>query len=188
MCVGQRASNIDYSEVTYLSARGLGFTTTTEKGGVEYTNVRWSRVDECLQDLNFLPLVAENENPHDYYIPENIFYRLCMKAKKANHFGVGQQKKPLEKSRGSFFCRFCGAILRPPFTLCYKHSCQEDMRSKDRKTSKLQKVAQPLDTMATVIYVTRITTECTTVFVSASACNPSFGQGYAHFLKGEKKP
>ena len=71
--------------VAYLhiedSARGLGFTTTTEKGGVEYTNVRWSRVDECLHDLNFLPQVAENGNPHDYYIPENIFYRLCMKAK-----------------------------------------------------------------------------------------------------------
>ena len=42
---------------------------------------RWSRVEECLQDLNFLPQVAENGNPHDYYIPENIFYRLCMKAK-----------------------------------------------------------------------------------------------------------
>ena len=34
-----------------------------------------------MKDLNFLPQVAENENPHDYYIPENIFYRLCMKAK-----------------------------------------------------------------------------------------------------------
>ena len=71
--------------VAYLhiedAARGLGFTTTTEKSGVEYTNVRWSRVDECLQDLNFLPQVAESGNPHDYYIPENIFYRLCMKAK-----------------------------------------------------------------------------------------------------------
>lgn len=64
-------------------ARGLGFTTTTEKGGVEYTNVRWNRVEECLHDLNFLPQVAENENPHNYYIPENIFYRLCMKAKNA---------------------------------------------------------------------------------------------------------
>ena len=62
--------------VAYLhiedSARGLGFTQT--KGETEYTNVRWSRVDECLQDLNFLPQVAENGNPHDYYIPENIFY------------------------------------------------------------------------------------------------------------------
>ena len=37
-----------------------------------------------------------------------------------------------------------------------------------------------------MIYVTRITTERTTVFVSASACNPSFGQGYAHQPRGEK--
>lgn len=72
-------------------ARGLGFTTTTEKGGVEYTNVRWSRVEECLQDLNFLPQVAENGNPHDYYIPENIFYRLCMKAR--NEFAEAFQAK-----------------------------------------------------------------------------------------------
>ena len=76
-----------------------------------------------------------------------------------------------------------GAISRPPFPLCYKHSCQEDMRSKDRKTSKTfsqKKSNEPLDTMTNVIYVTRITTECTTVFVSASACNYPFGQGYAH--------
>ena len=59
------------------------------------------------------------------------------------------------------------------------------MRFKDLKTF-LKKVAQPLDTFDNVIYVTRITTECTTVFVSASACNPSFGQGYAHQPRGEK--
>ena len=58
------------------------------------------------------------------------------------------------------------------------------MRFKDLKTF-LKKVAQPLDTFDNVIYVTRITTVATTVFVSASACNPSFGQFYAHFLIGE---
>ena len=31
----------------------------------------------------------------------------------------------------------------------------------------------------------QITSVATTVFVSASACNPSFGQGYAHKLIGE---
>ena len=59
------------------------------------------------------------------------------------------------------------------------------MRFKDLKTF-LKKVAQPLDTFDNVIYITRITTECTTVFVSSSACNPSFGQGYAHQPRGEK--
>ena len=61
------------------------------------------------------------------------------------------------------------------------------MRLKDLKTFS-QKVAQPLDIFDIVIYVTRITTGATTVFVSASACNPSFGQGYAHQPRGEKKP
>lgn len=89
--------------VAYLhiedSARGLGFTTTTEKGGVEYTNVRWSRVDECLQDLNFLPQVAENGKPHDYYIPENIFW---------NHLRIVtiQATFIISDKRGFFCARF----------------------------------------------------------------------------------
>lgn len=32
-------------------------------------------------DLGFRQEAVENGKPHDYYIPENIFYRLCMKAK-----------------------------------------------------------------------------------------------------------
>lgn len=66
--------------VAYLhiedSARGLGF--TEKKDDVEY--VMWRRVESHLQSLGF-GTSAETENPHDYYIPENIFYRLCMKAK-----------------------------------------------------------------------------------------------------------
>lgn len=53
-------------------ARGLGF--TQEKSGSEY--VRWDRVDGYLEEIGF---------PHkwgkDDFIPENIFYRLAMKAK-----------------------------------------------------------------------------------------------------------
>ena len=60
----------------YLSldavARGLGF--TQEKSGGKY--VRWDRVEAYLAEMGF---------PHkwgkDDYIPENIFYRLAMKAK-----------------------------------------------------------------------------------------------------------
>ena len=57
-------------------ARGLGF--TEQKDGVEY--VRWRTVDSHLSSLAFATS-CESGNPHDYYIPENIFYRLCMKAK-----------------------------------------------------------------------------------------------------------
>lgn len=57
-------------------ARGLGFTTTQNIEGKEYVNVRWGRVDEYLRDLNF---ATSGKRPD--YIPENIFYRLAMKAK-----------------------------------------------------------------------------------------------------------
>lgn len=53
-------------------ARGLGF--TQEKNGVEY--VKWERVNAYLNEFGFSPLVGK-----DGYIPENMFYRLAMKAK-----------------------------------------------------------------------------------------------------------
>lgn len=64
--------------VAYLKletcARGLGF--TQEKNGVEY--VKWERVESYLAELGF---------PHKWgkadFIPENVFYRLAMKAKNA---------------------------------------------------------------------------------------------------------
>ena len=62
--------------VAYLNletvARGLGF--TQEKNGVEY--VRWETVNNYLRELKFSQQVEKDD-----YIPENIFYRLAMKAK-----------------------------------------------------------------------------------------------------------
>lgn len=52
-------------------ARGLGF--TQNKSGVEY--VRWETVNGYISDIGFSQLVG-NE-----FIPENVFYRLAMKAK-----------------------------------------------------------------------------------------------------------
>lgn len=53
-------------------ARGLGF--TQQKNGTEY--VKWERVSGYLDELGFSPQVGK-----DSFIPENIFYRLAMKAK-----------------------------------------------------------------------------------------------------------
>lgn len=53
-------------------ARGLGFTQT--KNGIEY--IRWETIDKYLRDLGFSQQVGK-----DSYIPENVFYRLAMKAK-----------------------------------------------------------------------------------------------------------
>ena len=57
-------------------ARGLGFTTTQNIQGTKYINVRWKRVDEYLEELGFATCGKRPD-----YIPENIFYRLAMKAK-----------------------------------------------------------------------------------------------------------
>lgn len=80
LCIGG-VRGYEKNGVAYLHiedvARGLGFTTKVNE--TEY--VRWPRVDEYLGNFGFLPQVANEENPHDYFIPENIFYRLCMKAK-----------------------------------------------------------------------------------------------------------
>lgn len=60
-------------------ARGLGF--ARYKNGKEY--VMWDRVEKYLDELGFHTSV-ENGVPtcgHDDFIPENIFYRLAMKAK-----------------------------------------------------------------------------------------------------------
>lgn len=68
-------------------ARGLGFTQTQKKNGVDYTSVRWERVDGYLQEIGFphkwgkdeLAFATSGKRPD--FIPENIFYRLAMKAK-----------------------------------------------------------------------------------------------------------
>lgn len=64
-------------------ARGLGFTRTAASGNEV---VRWERVEGYLKELGVptcghedSPLVGKDGLPE--YIPENIFYRLAMKAK-----------------------------------------------------------------------------------------------------------
>lgn len=71
--------------IAYLNienvAVGLGFTKTDIKVSEtgfrkEYTRIDWPRVKKYLAEFGFMPTSG-----HDAYIPENIFYRLAMKAK-----------------------------------------------------------------------------------------------------------
>ena len=61
-------------------ARGLGFVKTEEKlshtgGRKTYTTIRWERINGYLQEFGFPQLVGKDD-----FIPENMFYRLAMKA------------------------------------------------------------------------------------------------------------
>ena len=63
------------------TARGLGFVDYQEKvsasgGRKTYEVIRWARINEYLQEFGFSTEVRKDD-----YIPENIFYRLAMKAK-----------------------------------------------------------------------------------------------------------
>ncbi len=58
-------------------ARGLGFTETAASGN---ECVMWRRVRKYLEDLKFIGTCADGNALPDF-IPENIFYRLAMKAK-----------------------------------------------------------------------------------------------------------
>ena len=53
-------------------ARGLGFTFVAKSGNEV---VRWNRVNEYLREFGFSQDVAKDD-----YLPENMFYRLAMKA------------------------------------------------------------------------------------------------------------
>ena len=58
-------------------ARGLGFTRIAESGNEV---VRWERVNGYLNDFGFVPTSGHGVRAGDF-IPENMFYRLAMKAK-----------------------------------------------------------------------------------------------------------
>ena len=66
------------NDTAYLNledvARGLGFTTVATSGN---ECVRWARVEEYLNSFGY----TISEPCQSAYIPENIFYRLAMKAK-----------------------------------------------------------------------------------------------------------
>lgn len=53
-------------------ARGLGF--TQKKNGIEY--VRWETVLNYIREIGFPNLLGKDD-----FVPENVFYRLAMKAK-----------------------------------------------------------------------------------------------------------
>lgn len=71
---------VDANGTAYLDveavARGLGFTQVAKSGNVV---VRWERVNRYLREFGFVPTCGDDLKAGDY-IPENIFYRLAMKA------------------------------------------------------------------------------------------------------------
>ena len=73
---------VDDNGTVWLNAedvsRGLGFTHKQTVNGKEYLHVRWSTVNGYLKEFGFCQDVGKDD-----FIPENMFYRLAMKASNA---------------------------------------------------------------------------------------------------------
>ena len=108
-------------------ARGLGFTRIAESGNEV---VRWERVDGYLRDLG-VPTCG-----HEDFIPENIFYRLAMKAKneaaEAFQAKIADEVIPSIRKHGAYMTpeTLEAAILNPDtmIRLCTALKDEQDKR------------------------------------------------------------
>ena len=130
--------------VVYLNledvARGLGF--TQEKNGVEY--VKWERVNDYLFQFGFSPEVGKAVFPHKWgkndYIPENIFYRLCMKGK--NEAAEAFQAKVADEVIPQI--RKTGSYLSPVIDSAMLFKMAEAMAEKERRITALEAANQSM--------------------------------------------
>lgn len=150
--------------VAYLNleavARGLGF--TQEKNGVEY--VKWERVRNYLKELGFSPEVGKGD-----FIPENIFYRLAMKAKNeaAERFQakVADELIPSIRKHGAYMTpeTLEKAILSPDYLLKVVNVLKEEM-DKRKALEDTVKEQQPK-----VVFADAVSTAKTSILVGELA-------------------
>ena len=110
-------------------ARGLGFTRTAASGNEV---VMWSRVDSYLSDLGV------HTCAHDGFIPENIFYRLAMKAKNetAEKFQalVADEIIPSIRKTGGYTAK---PISRSELMAQALIAAHEELEEKDKRIAEL---------------------------------------------------
>lgn len=56
-------------------ARGLGYERVENRNNKEYKSIRWATIEKYLKEFGFANKLAKDD-----FIPENVFYKLCMKA------------------------------------------------------------------------------------------------------------
>ncbi len=114
-------------------ARGLGFTKSETKNGTEYTSIRWETVFRYLEDIGFANKLAKDD-----FIPENIFYRLAMKAKNeaAERFQakIADEVIPAIRRHGAYMTpeTLEAAILNPDTMIRLCTALKEEQDKRDR--------------------------------------------------------
>lgn len=122
-------------------ARGLGFTETAASGNEV---VRWARVKGYLAELGFIATSGDGET----FIPENIFYRLAMKAKNetAEKFQaiVADEILPSIRKHGAYMTESTiqKALNSPDFLIQLATKLKDEQAARLEAESKLA-IAQP---------------------------------------------
>ena len=136
-------------------ARGLGFTTTQNVGGAEYVNVRWKRVEEYLEEIGFATCGKRPD-----FIPENIFYRLAMKAKNetAERFQalVADEIIPSIRKHGAYMTpQKIEEVLLNPDTIIQLATNLKTEREKRMELERQAEKDKPLVTFANSVSVAK---------------------------------
>ena len=129
---------------------GLGLTQTAKSGNEV---IRWERVNNYLAEFGFIPTSGD-----DSFIPENIFYRLAMKAKNetAEKFQavVADEILPSIRKNGAYMTpdTLEKALTSPDFLIQLATKLKEEQTARIEAESKLAIAtpkAETLDTIAT---------------------------------------
>lgn len=113
-------------------ARGLGFTQVAKSGNVV---IRWERVNNYLREFGFIPTSGDSVKAGDY-IPENMFYRLAMKA--SNAAAQKFQAKVCDEILPSI--RKTGMYINPlaPIDPRFLRRIADELEARDQKIAELQ--------------------------------------------------
>lgn len=132
-------------------ARGLGFTTVATSGN---EIVRWARVRKYLEDFG----IATSCDGHlPDYIPENIFYRLAMKAKNetAEKFQalVADEIIPSIRKTGSYSIVQADPNLPPELAMVegLLNSMKQMYSTQQRHDKAIEQLTESMDTMKEVM-------------------------------------
>lgn len=117
-------------------ARGLGF--TQSKNGSEY--IRWETINKYLEDIGFPNKLGKND-----YIPENIFYRLAMKAKNE----TAEKFQALVADEIIPSIRKTGTYTTKP--VCIEDVLIQSLQEMKEMRKKVEQTSQRLDSICDVI-------------------------------------
>lgn len=135
------------------TARGLGFIEVKKDrvatSGDNYSSVRWNRVNGYLQEFGY-----PHEVEKDDYIPENIFYRLAMKAKNeaAQRFQilVSDEILPTIRRHGAYITPAAleNIIADPAFGIRLLTALQEERAGREAAEAKVAEHEETINNLA----------------------------------------